>query len=1037
MAHDVFISYSARDKAVADAVCATLESRKIRCWIAPRDVVAGERWVGALIDAIGQSRVFVLVFSDGANRSPQVLNELGEAVERGIPIIPFRIEDVPPSKEMGYYIKAIHWLDAMSPPLEGHLNKLADTVQALMVHQVQQMLQERTRAEDWPQVAAFARQALALGGDSESLQALLQRAESTLAAESHAQELAGEAADLAAREDWDGAIQCLEQATALTRGNEKMRRELEHCRDQKRLADSYNEARAAVDAVALERAATLLQALPADYREVTALRMRVAAAQDHATAVARARSEAQRELDAGRFEKALRAVAAWLVIDPENAQAQQLQSVATEKLAHFQAQVQSRRDAAGQFEAQGDWDGALAAYEDLRRLLPGDADIQTRLLGVQGEAQAQAALRQARAALDAGDWRRAQGLVRQAQRLFPERAVVTETAVAVKQAADAWWRRIRVPALAAGAAVVLVGLILLAAALRVGPFQTTARFVAPIATATVVAPTATMRLDETPTGKAPAVVIATSVTTQAVAPTPSPTVTPTASLDALTPVAEAHVSSLAAIRILTGHTGGVFRVAFSPDGRYVASGSMDRTARVWRLADDTSRVLSGHSGWVVGVAFSPDGKMLATGSADGTVKLWNVADAALIDTLSGTGWSMWGVAFSPDGHLLAAGSSDESVHLWRVADRTALPLLKGHHYPVADVAFAPDGKTLISGSWDREVRVWRLSDKAVLRTLTGHSDYVLAVAVSPDGKIIASGSMDRTVRVWDATSGGLIGVLEAHEAPVVSLAFSPDGALLASGSDDHSILLWRMRDHVLLRTLEGHTGAVTGVAFSPDATLLASGSDDGTVRIWAVVPWAPLATLLPVPTSRPTATATPRPPDAVVAAEKVDLREGPGSAYAIVNSYAKGTELAVLGRSTGKQWLKVRAPDGQVGWVRTEYVQVNVAIDGLEVGSAPPSPTPSAPQAGATKVLGQTSITLVYVPAGEFPMGSAESDTQAASDEKPQHTVYLDGYWIGQTEVTNAQFLKFVDAGGYSTFEYWTDEGWQWKESSGITQPLY
>jgi formylglycine-generating enzyme required for sulfatase activity len=132
MAHDVFISYSARDKAVADAVCATLESKKIRCWIAPRDVLPGEKWVAALIDAIGQSRAFVLVFSEGANRSPQVLNEVGEAVDRGIPIIPFRIEDVPPSKEIGYYIKAIHWLDALGSPLEVHLNKLADTVQALI-----------------------------------------------------------------------------------------------------------------------------------------------------------------------------------------------------------------------------------------------------------------------------------------------------------------------------------------------------------------------------------------------------------------------------------------------------------------------------------------------------------------------------------------------------------------------------------------------------------------------------------------------------------------------------------------------------------------------------------------------------------------------------------------------------------------------------------------------------------------------------------------------------------------------------------------
>jgi len=133
MAHDLFISYSAKDKVIADPVCATLEGMKIRCWIAPRDVPPGQTWASALVEAIGASRVFVLVFSDGSNNSPQVFREVGEAVEKGIPIIPFRIEDVQPSKEMGYYIKALHWLDALTPPLEKHLQKLGDTVQALLV----------------------------------------------------------------------------------------------------------------------------------------------------------------------------------------------------------------------------------------------------------------------------------------------------------------------------------------------------------------------------------------------------------------------------------------------------------------------------------------------------------------------------------------------------------------------------------------------------------------------------------------------------------------------------------------------------------------------------------------------------------------------------------------------------------------------------------------------------------------------------------------------------------------------------------------
>ncbi len=132
MAHDVFISYSTQDKTVADAMCATLENRKIRCWIAPRDVLPGVSYAEALIDALNRSRVIVLVFSKSANNSPQVMREIERAVNKGIPIIPFRIENVMPSKAMEYFLSAPHWLDALTPPLEKHLQRLTDTVKVLL-----------------------------------------------------------------------------------------------------------------------------------------------------------------------------------------------------------------------------------------------------------------------------------------------------------------------------------------------------------------------------------------------------------------------------------------------------------------------------------------------------------------------------------------------------------------------------------------------------------------------------------------------------------------------------------------------------------------------------------------------------------------------------------------------------------------------------------------------------------------------------------------------------------------------------------------
>lgn len=132
MAHDVFISYSSKDKFTGDAVCSILEANQIRCWIAPRDVTPGLPFAESLIDAINESKVFVLIFSSNSNKSFQVMKEVERAVHHGIPIIPLRIEDVPMSKQLEFYVSNIHWLDAITPPLEDHINKLAKVVKMIL-----------------------------------------------------------------------------------------------------------------------------------------------------------------------------------------------------------------------------------------------------------------------------------------------------------------------------------------------------------------------------------------------------------------------------------------------------------------------------------------------------------------------------------------------------------------------------------------------------------------------------------------------------------------------------------------------------------------------------------------------------------------------------------------------------------------------------------------------------------------------------------------------------------------------------------------
>jgi len=131
MAHEVFISYSSKDKTAADAVCAILESECIRCWIAPRDVRAGEEWGDSILNGIKGSRVMVLVLSANANESPHIRREVERAVSLGIAIIPVRIENVMPAKSLELFVTSSHWLDAFNPPLERHLRFLAQVIQKI------------------------------------------------------------------------------------------------------------------------------------------------------------------------------------------------------------------------------------------------------------------------------------------------------------------------------------------------------------------------------------------------------------------------------------------------------------------------------------------------------------------------------------------------------------------------------------------------------------------------------------------------------------------------------------------------------------------------------------------------------------------------------------------------------------------------------------------------------------------------------------------------------------------------------------------
>ena len=286
------------------------------------------------------------------------------------------------------------------------------------------------------------------------------------------------------------------------------------------------------------------------------------------------------------------------------------------------------------------------------------------------------------------------------------------------------------------------------------------------------------------------------------------------------------------LRRLEGHKEWIEAIAFSPDSVYFATGSRDRTARLWSMAlgEEIAR-LEDHRDHVSVVGFNPDGRRLITGAHDNTARIWECPGGKEIAILSGhKGW-VTAAAFSPDGRFAMTASFDKTIRIWDGASGKELAVLGGHDALINGALISPDSRLVASASFDWTARIWTVWGSAG-NTLLGHNSNIRIARFSPDGSLVATASADNTARLWDAKTGENVAVLARHGDVVWDVAFSPDGTRLVSSSSDKTAIIWDVKTATHVATLQGHSDAVLCAQFSPDGKKIVTASDDNTAIIW-------------------------------------------------------------------------------------------------------------------------------------------------------------------------------------------------------------
>ncbi|MBI5211463.1 MAG: caspase family protein [Elusimicrobia bacterium] len=279
------------------------------------------------------------------------------------------------------------------------------------------------------------------------------------------------------------------------------------------------------------------------------------------------------------------------------------------------------------------------------------------------------------------------------------------------------------------------------------------------------------------------------------------------------------------LTVQTGHQQCVVTLSVSPDGRLLATGSKDMTAKVWDLATGAELRTFKQSGVDLRLAgLMPDGKRLVTAGSDGAAKLWDVATGEELKAFQGPRRTLMSAGVSPDGRLLATADVEDTIRVLDLETGAELSAIRSRGWAFGPGSFSPDGKLLAVAGPGSAATLWDTSTGAQVRTFQGHAKSVVTAVISPDGRLLATGSYDKTAKLWDLASGALLKTFAGHGEGIDSLAFAPDGRTLVTGSNDNSAKLWDLATGAALKTIRTEMGPVMAAAFSPDGSRLVTSS---------------------------------------------------------------------------------------------------------------------------------------------------------------------------------------------------------------------